>query len=244
MSNHILFVFEGEKAEERIWRSLQDHHFNDVRNAVICTAYCCEIYSLFHQVLRDPEIDIFPIVKEIEINKEKLKDISRVNVSEIYLFFDYDGHSSTADDEKLGSMLDFFNEETGRGKLYINYPMVESFKHLGENIKFHELSVNCRNNINYKNIVNLEGCNSYKDLRKFDKNKWSKVIEAHCFKSNLIVNNKFEFPANPSTQKDIFKNQCEKFILPKNEVSVLNSFPLFLLDYFGSSKLKNRIEIV
>lgn len=49
--------------------------------------------------------------------------------SEIYLIFDFDCQAPQYDDEKLQIMLDFFDNETEHGKLYINYPMIESFKH-------------------------------------------------------------------------------------------------------------------
>lgn len=55
-------------------------------------------------------------------------DISRDEISEIYLFFDHDGHSHLANREKLENMLQYFNNETENGKLYVSYPMVESLK--------------------------------------------------------------------------------------------------------------------
>ena len=36
------------------------------------------------------------------------------------------------EDEKLKEVLTFFNDETGAGKIYISYPMVESIKHIPE----------------------------------------------------------------------------------------------------------------
>lgn len=50
--------------------------------------------------------------------------------TEIFLFFDYDFQESRLTLEEnnrhIGEMLEYFNDETENGKLYINYPMVES----------------------------------------------------------------------------------------------------------------------
>ena len=65
-----------------------------------------------------------------ENGDDTLVDILEVNVSEIFLFFDYDFQESRLTLEEnnrhIGEMLEYFNDETENGKLYINYPMVES----------------------------------------------------------------------------------------------------------------------
>ena len=61
---------------------------------------------------------------------DTLAGILEVDVSEIFLFFDYDFQESRLTLEEnnrhIGEMLEYFDDETGNGKLYINYPMVES----------------------------------------------------------------------------------------------------------------------
>ena len=49
---------------------------------------------------------------------------------------------------------------------------------------------------------------------------------------------RIDFPENEEdiSQDKIFKNQLEKYIAPKREVAILNSFPLFLFEY--KDKLK------
>ena len=52
--------------------------------------------------------------------------------SEVYLFFDYDFQNKNLElseiNSQLTEMLDFFSDETDNGKLYINYPMIESIR--------------------------------------------------------------------------------------------------------------------
>ena len=48
--------------------------------------------------------------------------------SQVFLFFDYDFQNRIGTQKVnniLDEMLDFFDDETENGKLYINYPMIE-----------------------------------------------------------------------------------------------------------------------
>lgn len=63
-----------------------------------------------------------------------LKDIdASADISEIYLFFDYDFHNRNLSLEEINrqvrEMLETFNNETEFGRLYIDYPMVESIRY-------------------------------------------------------------------------------------------------------------------
>ena len=108
------------------------------------------------------------MVKEIEINKEKLKDFKRSDFAQIYLFFDYDGHATNASDKKITELLSFFNEETEKGKLYISYPMVESFKHIESTDEFEDLKVPCKVKIDYKKLVRKKGLEDLKQIINYD----------------------------------------------------------------------------
>lgn len=58
-------------------------------------------------------------------------------ISQIFLFFDYDcqnkafngDYSLEENNRRIRNLLDFFNDETTAGKLYINYPMIESIRY-------------------------------------------------------------------------------------------------------------------
>ncbi|ROW57287.1 hypothetical protein C3E80_21145, partial [Cronobacter malonaticus] len=71
------------------------------------------------------DLDIFSLIKE---RNPELESFTRDMFSQVFLFFDYDGHSNNASDEKIRKLLDFFDEETEKGRLYISYPMIESLK--------------------------------------------------------------------------------------------------------------------
>lgn len=156
----ILFVFEGEKTEKKIFASLQKYFLNENGHSVLCATFNADIYQLYQKLeLGNDEISI-DLVEELRAKNEiELTGIVRKNIAEVYLFFDYDGHAANlnktlrANDDHLKEMLNYFNNETENGKLYISYPMVEAIKHLKENVDFHETIVEAKTNIKYKNLV-------------------------------------------------------------------------------------------
>jgi len=110
MSNNILFIFEGTKTEKSITDNLTKFFVNE--NTVITCAYCTTIYKMYADISEDEYLDTFGLVKDIEANKDTLKDFKSSDFAQIYMFFDYDGHATNASDKKLSDLLDFFNEET------------------------------------------------------------------------------------------------------------------------------------
>jgi hypothetical protein len=235
MSN-ILFVFEGESTEDKLVKSLTKFFFKE--KTFIKCAFCAEIYQLHKAISKDPDLDTFSLLKDKPLNVEVLKEYNRNDFAEIYLFFDYDGHSTLADDNSLELMLEMFNEETESGKLLISYPMVESIKHLSNEIDFKSLTVKAKENIRYKQIVGSECSSEYLQFSKYSKEIWKELIENHLNKMNFIVNNNFDFPTENYSQSIIFKNQREKYIDIDSTVAVLSGFPIFIFDYYGSRTLE------
>jgi hypothetical protein len=238
MSN-ILFVFEGKKTEDQIVTSFTKHIFND--KTVITCAYCAEIYQLHRTLVDDEDLDTFSLLKDIPNNKEILKDFTRDDFAEIYLFFDYDGHSTLASDNALFEMLNIFDEETDLGKLFISYPMVESIKHFSEELDFKNLKVEAKRNIKYKKLVSEEADRKYLQFSKYTIEIWKLLIFNHLSKMNYIVTDEYVLPNEPSSQRDIFKNQKVKYIDKDSTISVLSGFPVFMFDYFGFIKFSKII---
>jgi len=230
MSN-ILFVFEGEKTEDLITESFVGHFFRD--KLVVTCAFCAEIYQLHRALSEDEDLDTFALLKELPRNQEILKEFTRDDFAEIYLFFDYDGHSTLASDDSLVEMLEIFNEETNLGRLFISYPMVESVKHYSEKLDFKSIKVEAKKNIRYKNLVSVEADKIYLQFSKYTQEIWIDLILAHLKKMNYIVLDDFNFPAQNYTQYIIFENQRDKFINVDSTVSVLSGFPIFIYDYYG-----------
>ena len=242
----ILFVFEGEKTEKQIVNSLINSHIID--EELILYAFCGDIYQFYDKIksysfdgINKTTYDIFTDLKNLGKNID-LKNIKRKEISGIYLFFDYDGHSNYATDEKMSQILNFFNEETENGKLFISYPMVEALKHIQSINDFKNTYVDCKKNINYKNLVSKNCLNQYIQFSKYNDTTWKELIKAHLHKMNYIINNNYSFPTQIYSQLEIFDSQKKRFIDKNNEVSVLSAFPIFIHDYFGNEKTKELLN--
>ena len=76
------------------------------------------------------------ILKRFIEETDSWYDTKTSDISETYLFFDYDFQNTQLTLEEINlrvqSMLELFTDETDDGKLYINYPMIESIRYTKE----------------------------------------------------------------------------------------------------------------
>lgn len=241
---YILFIFEGKKDEPIIFENLKQYFLEKKEKSVaqdIVVSYGTVIYSLYKKFFIDGELDDdLDLVTLIELDDEEGNRITPNEVSETYLFFDYDGHASNAEDEKLIMMLELFDNELGKGKLYISYPMVESLLHIKKDVDFcNTIAVSEKE---YKKLAR-DNCN--KELlhfHEYTRTSWNSIIEEHCKKANYIICGNFIYPENIVEQSDILYNQDEKFIKNDKKVAVLSAFPIMLMDYYGCTKLAEKIS--
>lgn len=240
MLNNILFIFEGTKTEKSITDNLIKFFVNE--NTVVTCAYCTTIYKMYSDISADEYLDTFNLVKDIEANKDTLKDYKRSDFAQIFMFFDYDGHATNASDKKLNDLLDFFNEETEKGKLYISYPMVEALKHIESYDTFRDLKVAFKDFEYYKKIVSDNCIETLKHFQLYNIDTWKIVIKTQLMRMNDIVNDTYQLPNAIIDQLTIFNKQIEKYINKDKTVAVLSAFPIFLHDYYGNEELRKKIE--
>lgn len=134
----ILFVFEGDEREPRLYRTLERLYFPKVNDNIICS-FGNNIYDLYNE-LKEYEDggDIVSVMRErlAARGDSILNGIRSSDISEIFLFFDYDfqhSHLSLEEiNQRVEEMLALFADETENGKLYINYPMIESIRYTKE----------------------------------------------------------------------------------------------------------------
>lgn len=250
----ILFIFEGEEREPQIYKTLERLYFPRKNDNIICS-FGNNIYDLYNDIREyGGDGDIVSIMKErlSARGDEILVNVRSTDISEIYLFFDYDfQHSQLPLREinmRVEEMLRMFDDETGNGKLYINYPMIESIRYTKELPDFAYTSY----------IVNRTECHEFKKLthefshyRSFDhilfkdgerptkekyttiKDNWEILKMMNVSKAHQLVGGPHGMPNEKSkiNQLDIFKSQKKLFVEPLESVSVLNSFPLFIYEY-------------
>ena len=241
---YILFIFEGAKDEPFIFENLKKYFLQKKERGVtqdIVVSYGTVIYSLYKKFFEDDELDedldLVTLMKLKDDNGDRIKPNQ---ISEIYLFFDYDGHASNAEDEKLILMLDLFNDEFDKGKLYISYPIVESLLHIKKDVDF------CKtieaSERGYKKIARANCDAKLLHFNDYSKEDWNYIINEHCKKANHIVHDDFKFPTTLIEQNEILYNQDTKFIKIDKKVSVLSAFPIMLMDYYGIITLKEKIK--
>jgi hypothetical protein len=241
--NYILVVFEGLNTEKTIFNNLQQYFLNESENTIVYGFHCDEIYSLYNKLEKDEDLELFTLLQEkLKDTNPELQSIKKNQVSELYLFFDYDGHAISADDNKLKHMLELFDNETNDyGKLYISYPMVEAIKHLKDGVEFKDTIQESKKS--YKEVVNQNCNNNLQHIHKLTKEDWDLIINQNSKKANFIVTDSFEFPITILEQLEIFDSQKAKYIDTENKVAVLSAFPIFLLDYYGIDVFKQSENI-
>ena len=134
----ILFVFEGDDREPRLYRTLERLYFPKQNDNIICS-FGNNIYDLYNELQDyDGDGDIVALMRErlADRGDATLYGIRNSDISEIFLFFDYDFQNSQLSLEEINrrveEMLALFDDETDNGKLYINYPMIESIRYTKE----------------------------------------------------------------------------------------------------------------
>lgn len=271
----ILFIFEG-KDDKTYFESIKRLFFPAKSDTFVCT-YNSNIYSLYtklkaHDALKEMlEVDTVSVLKEILLEKgdKTLEDIREDEVSEIYLFFDYDFQENSRtleeNNSRLSELLDYFTDETGRGNLYINYPMVESLRYTKElpdndywsytvsrqrcqEEKFkhqvHEFSF-YGGNLEYLVLTIKPADDKTKIQQKTNitKTNWLHLVTMNTSKANYICNDKNELPEEGNSQKEIYDNQLAKYVDTEEcKVAILNAFPIFLFDYFGRKIVSGKEE--
>ncbi|NLO10703.1 MAG: hypothetical protein GX129_12680 [Clostridiales bacterium] len=155
-----LLIVEGKHEENDLFHIIF-HAFPEIEITMEdIMIYGTNIYDLYNYIVREygdywyeDDVDLpFIVGKKIDhpitLNK---KDF--INV---YLVFDYEHHDPKFCEQKIEHMQRYFYDSTDMGKLYLNYPMIESYKHF-----------TCFPDNNFENLtvdVTLKPGSKYKDL--------------------------------------------------------------------------------
>lgn len=250
---YIVTISEGEKTEKQIIENLQRNFFSNERinKELIILSFKTHIYALWKVLNEDDfETNIIEVLIERDPSiKDALKNIDKKLISEIYLFFDYDGQAYKISevDRIISKMIEVFDNETENGKIYVSYPMVEAVKDLKKKDSCsRRCAVPAKVNIDYKKLVGNES--DFCDLTALTSDDWFSISKYSLKKANCIVSSAFVIPAYNAykeniNQAKIFENQVTRFINVNQSIAVLGGFPFFLMDYFGETlyeAIKNK----
>ena len=244
------FIVEGEAREPLIIDNMSKVFFAHANFKIITLPAGQNIYMLWKKLKEDDfDTDIIEVLREEHEELEKqLEGISRNDFSEVYLFFDYDGHQNNLSEEDdcdvLEQMLISFDNETENGKLYISYPMVEALRDFEEGRcgKEGRCFVPIVEIGNYK-FVSAER-SFYPRFKDYDFTVWKSLIEVFAMKISclaewdiIITHEQYKEVVNPVA---IYKMEMD--IIHEHKVFVLSAFPEFLLDYFGEKLWRTCVK--
>lgn len=234
----ILFITEGEIDEPKFIEKCFKKCYPNVEYEYY--PYSTDIHTLARLLFDKDEkideyLDIQRVLKENELDSAK-KEILSQKYSDIILVFDFDPQSTYPEFGKIYKMLQFFNDSTNNGKLYINYPMMQSYRHIckypEEDNEFMNRVIDISMCSKYKQIVNKESC--FLNINKYDYPKIMKIVSYQLKKVNYILNDTYTIPSvdefNSIDLNTIYKIQCSKRKL-ENKIYVLNTFVFNFIEY-------------
>ena len=146
--------------------------------------------------------------------------------------------------------MNLFDDETGNGKLYVNYPMIESLRYTkrlpdDEYVRYSVSREECRDFKRradefsyYPNWDFILLRNKRLGMEKHTaevRANWEYLKEQNVKKANYICSGGYEWPATKDevAQMNIFLKQKAKYQSGADcRIPVLNTLPIFLYDYF------------
>ena len=208
--NKVLLIVEGQHEKEKLLtRMLASFPEINIETNNIWI-YETNIYMLISKIVREYGEDWFEQDIDLPYLIGKAKQFpfreTKKNYTNIFLIFDYERHDPNFSEQNILKMQEYFSSAEDVGKLYINYPMVESYMDFysppDESLKFKSVSSLIQNGSEYKNLV---------------KNTFVSDLIQHPFKIfDILVE-------NYGVDVSIAKNFVEHLINRK-DISTLNDF--------------------
>ena len=249
-----IFITEGPRDNKYLNSMLKNFFVGKEDAKIINLPARQNLYMLWNLLSKDEfETDFIELLREnVPKAKNILQGVTRQNIDEIYLFFDYDAHQNNlpkfiADPGKvLKEMLKTFDNETENGKLYISYPMVEALRDFIDDscVAHFSCVVNKDEFINYKSNTGEKNPNVY--VSSYSRDTWIKILQIFYWRLACLFDNdnldELSY-RKMVTPKSIFEVQTKKYACD-GKIFVLSSYPEFLLDYFNSSFWNENIKQV
>lgn len=243
---NLLFITEGEIDEPKFIDKVLKKCYPNIDYSYY--SYSTTIHTLAKLIFKNEnEIDEYLDIKNVLKENEKIeykREILSKTYSDIILVFDFDPHSDAPEFEKILKMLNYFNDSTDNGKLYINYPMMQSYRHIltypEEDMNFKTRKIELDKCSDYKKIVDKESC--LKNINKYSYPVIMKIIGYMLKKANYIINNDYCIPNDIEFYNidlnQIYKIQCQNNIENK-WIYILNTFVFHLVEYNAKLMIDN-----
>lgn len=231
----VLFITEGQNDEvkyiERLFKTC--NHIQKYEIIPYKTNIHNLANSLFKNGLIDEFLDIKQVLKEKTTDANTKEKLSQ-EFSDIILVFDFEPQEKNPHFDIIRQLLEYFNDSTENGKLYINYPMMQSYRHFNTlpDINFNNVKVSKEDANKYKQII--DSFSKFKNTTHHSYRLFVSITYHHLIKLNYILNNKNTLPPinfiSEWQQIDLFDKQLS-FLENNQDIFVINTFTLFLVEY-------------
>lgn len=188
LENEILFIVEGAVDEPEIIKLINDKLNIGENLNINIYSYQTSIYELYEDLVIDEYLDIVLHLRSKEEDKRQKEMLSK-NFQAIYLIFDFEPQYQKFDVNRIIELNNFFNNSLEPGMLLINYPMLESYKHIGKmpDQDFLTKTITKKEVSKYKEIVGAESF--YTNHSLYHRSLMMEQIIHHLIKLNYLINN-------------------------------------------------------
>lgn len=185
--------------------------------------YGTNIYMLYEDIVKEyhedwdsQDIDLAYMVSKKKAYEVLLRKDDFIN---IILIFDYERHDPNFDENKICRMQQYFSDSTDVGKLYINYPMVESYQHFEQwpdnTFAYTSIPVTLQPGVEYKKLIH--------DMYVTNYMEW-------YYKANDVLTDKFNV-----IEKTIRREMIEILIHISSQDAVDTIIDSLVTNYIGQA---------
>lgn len=187
----VLFIVEGEVTEPNLIHKINS--LVGVSEDIHVYPYRTSIYELYDELVMDENLDVALLLRSKATDKS-IKEMLSKDFVAIYLVFDFEPHYHKFSIEKIIRLRQFFDDSLSFGLLLINYPMIESYKHVAKmpDKCFLSRAVTRDEIRRYKAVVGLKS--AYTNLTVYHRETVFNLIVHHLIKMNLLLLNTLSMP--------------------------------------------------
>lgn len=239
MARKILFIVEGQNDEPDLIKQLYSVCLSGKDDTYEFYVFDTNIHQLAPLLMNgnniDEDLDLLLVLKSVTRDPEQRKLLSQ-KYSDIYLIFDYDPQQRFVDLHLIHHLISHFTESTDMGKLFINYPMVQSFRHLSclPDLNFVGKHVDHADVLHYKELVGKQALIELTQTRKLTYEIFISLTYHHLMQALYIQNDYTPVSLNEDNIfvdcLRIFDKQLEEWT-QNNRCYVLNTSLFILIDY-------------
>lgn len=238
---NLLFIVEGEADEPTFIRRLFRVCY--AQQSYRTYTYKTNLHTLAKRLEDDypdfdgDETDICLILRSYESSDTKRAILSE-KYTDVFLIFDFEPQHDPPHFETIRRMLNYFQDSTSQGKLFINYPMMQSYKHFSAlpDPLFYDTKATITDWGHYKQIVG--SVSAYTDTTHYTYPIFVSLTAHHMKKANYILTGLYSLPSLDEYCSWNLTDIFEKQLVYKNRdsfVYVLNTCIFVLADYQPTS---------